>query len=63
MCMHPFKNWELNESLEDLNDFTSGFTQIEVANLEIDNSEEKKAQSTYTRITGSTPKHDAIQKS
>ncbi len=40
MCIHPFKNWELNESLEVLNDFTGDFTKIEA----IENTEEIKTE-------------------
>ena len=32
--MHPFKNWELNESLALLNGFTSDFTEIEIKDKE-----------------------------
>jgi len=39
MCMHPFKNWELNESLDVLNDFTSDFNQIEIKERKTNNSE------------------------
>ena len=45
MCIYPFKNWELNDNLENLNDFTAEFIAIEIDDKEpiiIDSEKEKE---------------------